>query len=130
MQLNMNDPSIDVIKRKVQALEGKLVAIECYWDGDTYGWFVVLCAILMGASAAHPKYKEYDITVFQGEGGDARLFFQSGFPPESDDGQRQWPEAAEAAAVAKELASQLSVPFHFASPFTPSDDVPRWWDHA
>jgi hypothetical protein len=40
---------------------------------------------------------------------------------------RKGSEALEATAIGRALADRLSVPFHFASPDNPNNDLPRWW---
>jgi len=95
---------------KVQALPGRLAAIEAFWDGDTLGWFVILAAVLAEPPA------EADLAFIR-HGGDLRLF-NGQVPP--------WPEAQEADTTGRALAQHFGVPFHFASPDTPDDGAPRW----
>jgi hypothetical protein len=104
---------LDGLTAKVQALPAPPAAIEAVWDGDTDGWFVVLLAITLDPRAEHDL-------AFIRSGTDLRVFNGS-VPP--------WPEAEQANTIGRALAERLSVPFHFASPETPDDEAPRWWDH-
>lgn len=103
---------LDVLTSKVRALPDQPAAIEAVWDGDTEGWFVLLLAITLDPRAEH------DLAVVQA-GTDLRVFNGS-VPP--------WPEAEEARTIGQALAERFGVPFHFASPETPDDEAPRWWD--
>ncbi|GAA1069185.1 MULTISPECIES: hypothetical protein [Kitasatospora] len=105
-------PDAEGLVAAVAGLPFRVGAIEAVWDGDTFGWFVVLLAV-----AAEPC-AEHRLAVLRG-GGDLRLF-NGAVPP--------WPEAVEADRVGRELADRLGVPFHFASPRTPDDAAPRWWE--
>ena len=112
-------PDVEVLWAQLTVLEPKPVALEALWDGDTQGWFVVLQAILPLPSHEHGRYTAKDLTCFVDKGGDLRLFNGS-VPP--------WPEARHGASIGQELACRLGVPFHFASPESPDDCAPRWWD--
>ncbi|RYZ17312.1 MAG: hypothetical protein EOO70_02285 [Myxococcaceae bacterium] len=92
------------------------VAIEALWDGDTQGWFVALCVVVVTAGHHESRVLRH----FRG-GGDIRLF-QGSVPP--------WPEAVEAAAVGEQLAANLGIPFYFPSPDHPEDECPPWWERA
>lgn len=95
---------------RIQALPGRPVAIEAFWDGDTQGWFVVLAAAMSEPQA------DVDLASIR-HGGDLRLF-NGQVPP--------WPEAQEASDTGRALAHHFNVPFHFASPDTPDDEARRW----
>ncbi|MGX1267665.1 hypothetical protein [Streptomyces phaeoluteigriseus] len=83
------------------AYEGRIAAIEAFWDGDTvHGWFVLLVAVL-----DDPAGEGHLATVHHRRGGPA-------------------PGTA-AAEAGRELAGHLGVPFHFASPDVPDDEAPR-----
>ncbi|WP_245919632.1 hypothetical protein [Actinomadura mexicana] len=103
---------LEALTDKVQVLARRPAAIEVLWDGDSEGWFVLLLAIMI-----NPRAEHHLATVQHGT--DLRVFNGS-VPP--------WPEAAEASAIGKALAERFGVPFHFASPETPDDEAPRWWD--
>nr|WP_237417996.1 hypothetical protein [Actinomadura rayongensis] len=103
---------LDALTAKVQALPHRPAAIEAVWDGDSEGWFVLLLAITLDPRAEH------HLAIVQ-HGTDLRLF-NGTVPP--------WPEAEEATTVGRTLAERLGVPFHFASPQTPDNEAPRWWD--
>ncbi|MCU7824161.1 hypothetical protein [Kitasatospora sp. DSM 101779] len=107
-------PDAESLVVAVAALPFRAEAIEAVWDGDTFGWFVVLLAV-----AAEPR-AEHRVAVLRG-GGDLRLF-NGAVPP--------WPEAVEADRVGRALAEHLGVPFHFACPQAPDDAAPRWWEGA
>jgi uncharacterized protein YjbI with pentapeptide repeats len=115
------------LTERLREAEDILSAIEAYWDGDSSGWFVVLCAIAT-SDGAFP-YVELPLHTFQGAGGDARLFF-GGLGKRSRPGPQQWPEAADAERYGNWLAKRFNIPFHFASPIWPDDKRPRWWDEA
>lgn len=104
--------SVESLLTKVASLPTAPEAIEAIWDGDTFGWLVVLLAV------SRTLRTEYTLTMIR-HGGDLRLF-NGEVPP--------WPDAEEAARLGAALANRLAVPFHFASPHTPDDDAPRWWD--
>jgi len=111
-------PSTAEILAKGRALSARPVAIEAFWDGDTEGWYVVLTAIVRGASARHAQFTEIDLAKLS-DGGDIRLF-NNQVPP--------WPESVLAAEVGEQLARELGVPFHFLSRDQPRDECVRWWD--
>jgi hypothetical protein len=102
--------NLETLAEKVESLPGRTVAIEALWDGDTDGWYVDLMALTDAPTADHRL-----ATIRHGS--DMRLF-NGTVPP--------WPEAREAETVGRALATQLSVPFHFASPDEPDDEAPRW----
>ena len=104
------------ILQRVLAIVPRPVAIEALWDGDTDGWFVDLYAVV----SAGPSYKDTHLQSYSG-GGDSRLF-NGQVPP--------WPEAREAAAVGRELADALGIPFYFPSPEHPEDECPHWWQRG
>ncbi|MGW1843072.1 hypothetical protein [Streptomyces sp. NPDC001966] len=82
------------------ALPRDPVAVEAVWDGDTWGWIVVLTAVL-----AEP-WESVALAGFRiGAAG-----------------------TGEAARTGRELAARLGIPFRFASPDEPDEDAPRWWD--
>ncbi|MFG3350306.1 hypothetical protein ACGF1Z_35310 [Streptomyces sp. NPDC048018] len=87
---------------RAAALPGRVAAVEALWDGDTvHDWFVLLVAVLDAP---------------EGEGHLATVHHRpDGSPP-----------GVAAAEAGQALASHLGVPFHFASPDVPDDDVPRW----
>ncbi|MEV6927412.1 hypothetical protein AB0M46_23305 [Dactylosporangium sp. NPDC051485] len=103
---------------KAEAVTAPIVAVEAFWDGDTQGWFVVLVAIVRRPGRSHDHFDEAPLTVLQ-HGSDIRLF-NGQVPP--------WPEAQQAIEQGRAVAQHVGVPFHFASPGEPSDDMPRWWD--
>ena len=49
----------------LEHLEG-VVALEALWDGDTTGWFLVLSAILPGASREHPRFTAVHLVTMRG----------------------------------------------------------------
>ncbi|RKN24129.1 hypothetical protein D7147_03805 [Micromonospora musae] len=113
-------PPVEVprLREKVMAMTDPVVAVEALWDGDTQGWFVRLYAITQRPSPHHPRFDEQPLAGFR-HGSDLRLF-SGEVPP--------WPEAAEATEKGRALADNIGVPFYFASPDVPDDDLPRWWD--
>jgi len=87
-------------------------AVEAVWDGDTDGWFVQLLAV-----RAEPR-EESALAVLR-HGTELQLF--DGPPAPSR-------EAGMARIAGRAVAEHLGVPFHFASPDTPDEEAPRWWD--
>lgn len=67
-------PTRDEILAKAATFPPSPVAIEAWWDGDTYGWFVVLAAVYPDPGGERQPYREVDISTLQGDGGDMRLF--------------------------------------------------------
>ncbi|HEX5540043.1 MAG TPA: hypothetical protein VFX60_00530 [Micromonospora sp.] len=114
------DPLAEVphLIEKVKTITDPVVAVEALWDGDTQGWFVRLHAIVQRTSRHHPCFDEQWLAGFR-HGSDLRLF-NGEVPP--------WPEAAEALEKGQAVADSIGVPFHFASPGVPDDELPRWWD--
>ncbi|GGN99270.1 hypothetical protein GCM10010112_92930 [Actinoplanes lobatus] len=111
-------PTTAQLIEKVEAATAPVLAVEAFWDGDTEGWFVVLVAIVRRPGGRHDCFDEVLLTVLQ-FGGDLRLFTGQ-VPP--------WPEAQQAIEQGRAVAQHVGVPFHFASPEEPNDDLPRWWD--
>ncbi|MER5365054.1 hypothetical protein [Streptomyces sp. NPDC002722] len=93
-------PDVDTMAAAARALPRGPVAVEAVWDGDTWGWIVVLTAVLAGP---------WESVVLGG--------FRIGAAG-----------TGEAARTGRELAERLGVPFRFASPDEPDEDAPRWWD--
>ncbi|MGW2822921.1 hypothetical protein ACWC24_18300 [Streptomyces sp. NPDC001443] len=92
---------------------GRIVAIEAIWDGDTiHDWFVLL------AITADPA----------GEAALATVYWSTARRYLGEEGKHltRHPAAVAAEQAGRALADHLSVPFHFASPDTPDDEVPRW----
>lgn len=94
-------PSREELLAKAAALPEPPIAFEAYWDGDTTGWFVILCAVVS-------SQRRYCLAFLRG--GDFRIFAGE-VPP--------WPEAELAQAVGAELAERYGVPFEFESPDRP-----------
>jgi hypothetical protein len=97
------DPlDVSSLGARAAAHPGRVAAVEALWDGDTvHGWFVLLVAVLDDPA---------------GEGHLATVHHRHGGP---------LPGTA-AAEAGRALADYLRVPFHFASPDVPDDEVPRW----
>ncbi|MBG0569356.1 hypothetical protein [Actinoplanes aureus] len=111
-------PTTAQLIEKAEAVTAPVLAVEAFWDGDTQGWFVVLVAIVRQPGKCHDCFDEVTLTVLR-HGGDIRLFTRE-VPP--------WPEAQQAIEQGQAIAQHFGVPFHFASPEKPDDDLPRWWD--
>ncbi|GAA1001760.1 hypothetical protein GCM10009555_106860 [Acrocarpospora macrocephala] len=118
--VDLEEPPVGVpqLIEMVNAISEPVVAVEALWDGDTQGWFVKLVAIVQRPGRHHHRLDERPLALFR-RGSDLRLF-NGEVPP--------WPEAVEAAEKGQAVARSLGVPFHFASPDTPDDGLPRWWD--
>ncbi|MGS2640875.1 hypothetical protein [Streptosporangium sp. LJ11] len=118
--VDLEEPPVQVpqLIGMVNAISEPVVAVEVLWDGDTQGWFVELVAIVQRPGRYHHRFDERPLALFR-RGSDLRLF-NGEVPP--------WPEAVEAAEKGQAVARSLGVPFHFASPDTPDDESPRWWD--
>ncbi|GAB1689749.1 hypothetical protein [Krasilnikovia sp. M28-CT-15] len=114
------EPKVDLPQmiEAAKAIPDPVVAIEAAWDGDSFGWYVCLMAIVERPSQHHDRFDQVGLAGIR-RGGDIRLF-RGEVPP--------WPEAAEATEKGQAIAAALSVPFHFAQPDTPDIDHPRWWD--
>lgn len=105
--------------RGLDQLDRTPVALEALWDGDTTGWFLVLSAILPGASHAHPRFTAVHLVTMRGKGGDFRLFTGT-VPP--------WPESGVAREIGRVAHERWNIPLYFPAPAQPDDDLPRWWD--
>jgi hypothetical protein len=110
-------PTIEELLLKIAELPRQPVAFEAYWDGDSYGWMIILAAIL--ESDNYPGYE--DIWLFDLRISDFRLF-NGEFPP--------WPESRIANEMGHALGAKFGLPFYFPSPNHPEDDCPRWWEQA
>lgn len=113
------DAWLETARLKLAQLDRAPVAVEAIWDGDTTGWFLIVSAILPGASEWHPRFREVMLVSMRGAGGDFRLFAGT-VPP--------WPECAVAREIGRLAAARWQVPLHFPSPEKPELDQPRWWD--
>ncbi|MGW2282762.1 hypothetical protein [Streptomyces sp. NPDC001770] len=101
---------LDSLTALATGYDGRIVAIEALWDGDTvHDWFVELRAITTDPSGDHGL-----ATIHRAAA--VRLL---------GEGHAQ-PSAAAAERFGGALAAHLSVPFHFASPHVPDDQAPRW----
>ncbi|GAA3661406.1 hypothetical protein GCM10022224_026110 [Nonomuraea antimicrobica] len=103
---------------RAHALSEPVAAIEALWDGDSWGWFVVLVAIVRQPGREHRRFDERALASIR-RGTDLRAF-NGEVPP--------WPEAIEAVEKGWAVARSLGVPFHFTNPDAPDIDPPRWWD--
>ena len=112
-------PGRDEVLAKVRCFSEIPDAIEAFWDGDTTGWFVVLTAVFADQTTSESAFRETVLRSWREGGGDIRVF--TGQVP-------HWPEAHYARELGREVATQLSVPFYFASPEHPEDECPRWWE--
>ena len=63
-------PTHEAILNKAALVPAPPVAIEAFWDGDTSGWYVVLTMLYSAGSAAARSYRQFDLAVMRGEGGD------------------------------------------------------------
>ncbi|WP_246356865.1 hypothetical protein [Pyxidicoccus fallax] len=106
-------------REQLDALDRAPVALEAHWDGDTTGWFLVVDAILPGASPEHPRYTRVRVAWMRGKDGDFRLF-TGAVPP--------WPESQVAREIGRMARERWGIPFHFPSPDEPSDTTTPWWD--
>ncbi|MER7512174.1 hypothetical protein [Streptomyces lavendulae] len=94
--------------------DGRIVAVEAIWDGDTvHDWFVRLLAI-----TSAPAGETHMATIY---GSTAKSYLS-----EEEKLHSRHPVAVAAERAGSALAEYLSVPFHFASPNTPDDKAPRW----
>jgi hypothetical protein len=111
--------SVEDIILRFESISQSVAAVEALWDGDTFGWFLVLTALVEDSTAQERHYHEHQLAVLQGSTGDLRLF-NNEVPP--------WPEAEIAQRVGEEIVTRFRVPFYFPSPNYPEDDCPRWWE--
>lgn len=111
-------PTTAQLIERMEAAAAPVAAVEAFWDGDTQGWYVVLVAVLRRPGRLHDRFDDVLLTVLR-HGSDIRLF-TGAVPP--------WPEAQQAIEQGRAVARHAGVPFHFASPEKPDDDLPRWWD--
>lgn len=110
---------------RIESVQGKHVALQALWDGDTGGWYLRIELV----SDTTPKSKwwrtepDCSSTLLDSLrcGGDIRLF-QGKVPP--------WPEAVVAQRAGTKVAQALGLDFYFPSPDDPDDDCPDWWDRA
>ncbi|HEX5406286.1 MAG TPA: hypothetical protein VFX16_28760 [Pseudonocardiaceae bacterium] len=95
--------TIESLLAPARALAERIVAIEAYWDGDSFGWHAALVAIIERPSQQHSRFDEVHLGLL---------------------GQADTDDIATARAVAE----ALGVPFHFTQPERADIDLPRWWD--
>ncbi|CAM5477771.1 hypothetical protein SAVIM338S_03231 [Streptomyces avidinii] len=108
---------LESLAARASGIEGRVVAVEAVWDGDTvHDWFVGLWAVTEDPPGDHEL-----ATVYWRTG--ARALEAEGIDPDSGPLR---PHAAAATRAGTALAAHLGVPFHFASPQTPDDGLPRW----
>lgn len=97
--------TVESLLARARAVADRIVAVEAYWDGDSFGWHAVLVAIVDRPSRWHPRFDEVSL----------------GLLGHAD---------AEDIATARAVAEALGVPFHFTQPERADIDLPRWWDIA
>ena len=112
--------TVDDLLDTARTIPAPVVAIEATWDGDTQGWFVELLAIVDRPGLRHHSFDEVTLMLIR-RGGGRR-------PVDGTVPGPAWPQAAEAIDMGETLAAALAVPFFFASPDSPDDRAPRWWD--
>lgn len=105
---------LESLSARAAGCQGRILAIEAVWDGDTvHDWFVNLFAITTDPAGQHPLATIYRGTAVRNL-------------DEDDDPGRLHPSAVIADKAGRALAAHLSVPFHFESPHVPDDHAPRW----
>lgn len=108
---------LESLAARASGIPARVVAVEAVWDGDTvHDWFVVLYAV------AEDPAGDHELAMVHWRAG-ARALEAEGADPGPLD-----PHAAAATRAGTALAARLGVPFHFASPGTPDDRLPRWRD--
>lgn len=104
---------LESLAARAAGAEGGVVVIEAVWDGDTvHDWFVDLLAVTTDPAGELRLATIYRSTAQRHYG--------------DEDFGALHPSAAAADRIGRALADHLAVPFHFASPDTPDDQVPRW----
>ena len=96
--------AFDTLSWLQKTVQGEICVIEGSWDGDSFGWFIRLSAIIERPSARHPRYTDFGLCVV-----------------------RSLPYQVEyAAALGEELARLAGTMFYLTS--VEIDDEKRWWD--
>lgn len=91
---------------RLNAVKDPVVVIEASWDGDSWGWMIVLSAITQVPSEYHPRYTSHGLCNV-----------------------RKWDKMVERAeALGRELVELAGAPFCLTS--VEVDDGVRWWDTA
>ena len=89
---------------RLNAIKEPVVVIEASWDGDSWGWMIVLTAITQAPSEYHPRFAAHGLCDV-----------------------RRWERIVERAEeLGCELAEMAGVPFYLTS--VEVDDRVRWWD--
>ncbi len=89
---------------RLYAIKDPVIVIEGSWEGDSWGWMVVLMAITLAPSEYHTRYTAHGLCAV-----------------------RQFEYQVErAAALGRELAEAAGAPFYLTS--VEVDDEVRWWD--
>lgn len=104
---------IGSVVEKLSMQEGKLLAIQAMWDGDTIGWLIRL----EGVFIIGDEYRIITLAFIRDQKGDFRLF-SGQVPP--------WPESYRAIQLGQKLADLEKVPFHFPSPNWPELYCASW----
>jgi len=60
-------PSREELTARLDAIEAPIAAIEAVWDGDSFGWVVLLLAIVAQPSKDHPDFAERALGSYRGE---------------------------------------------------------------
>lgn len=89
---------------RLNAVQDPIVVIEGSWDGDSWGWMIVLSAITQASSESHPRYTAHDLCAVR----------------------EMEKQVEEAKALGRELAEAAGAPFYLTS--VEVDDMARWWD--
>lgn len=104
-------PWLERMEIAVDGISPAPTAIEALWEGDTYGWFVILRAV-GPAEEGSPADRTVALGTYQGRGGDSRLFTGE-VPP--------WPEREWATEDGEHLAARAGVPFRFVGGEGPTE---------
>lgn len=99
------ETTVEDMLAEAAAVGEEAVAVEAYWDGDSWGSMVCVCVIVRRPSRHHDSFDESCLTVFRG------------LDP-----------VGEAVPKGQALADRLGVPFFFPAPEKQDLDPPRWWD--
>ncbi len=107
------DADLVSIIEKLSKQEGKLLAIQAMWDGDSIGWLIRV----EGVFVARNEYRRLLLAFSRDLKGDIQLFTGQ-TPP--------WPDCQRAIQLGQKLADLEKVPFHFPSPNWPELYCASW----
>ncbi|BAV06048.1 hypothetical protein SAMN05421788_106117 [Filimonas lacunae] len=108
--------SNDVLEAEIAKVPGKPAVLEVLWDGDSEGWFLYATLYSLQRKFFRNKMLIHRLGVIRFNGDHSQF---NGTTPD-------WPEAAYAVILGRQMAEKYDLTFYFPSEKEPEDNCPGW----